>query len=50
MTLERALEWIDIDELVEVTPTRIRVRKRILAANQRPKKYKAEAAQAAVEP
>jgi GTP-binding protein len=30
MTLERALEWIDADELVEVTPTQIRVRKRVL--------------------
>ncbi|MEW6488563.1 MAG: translational GTPase TypA [Thermodesulfobacteriota bacterium] len=38
MTLEHALEWIDGDELVEVTPTQIRVRKRVLAANQRPKK------------
>ena len=38
ITLERALEWIDTDELVEVTPTQIRVRKRVLAANQRPKK------------
>ncbi|MHB8765828.1 MAG: translational GTPase TypA, partial [Deferrisomatales bacterium] len=41
MTLERALEWIDGDELVEVTPTQIRVRKRVLAANQRPKKARA---------
>jgi GTP-binding protein len=38
MTLEHALEWIDGDELVEVTPTQIRVRKRILEANRRPKK------------
>ncbi|MBI5442994.1 MAG: translational GTPase TypA [Deltaproteobacteria bacterium] len=38
MTLERALEWIDGDELVEVTPTGIRVRKRTLEANRRPKK------------
>jgi GTP-binding protein len=37
MTLDRALEWIDGDELVEVTPTAIRVRKRTLAANQRPR-------------
>jgi GTP-binding protein len=37
MTLDRALEWIDTDELVEVTPKSIRVRKRILKANQRPK-------------
>jgi GTP-binding protein len=38
MTLERALEWIDADELVEVTPDHIRVRKRVLEANRRPKK------------
>jgi GTP-binding protein len=46
MTLERALEWIDADELVEVTPTQIRVRKRILESNRRPKKSKIEAAAA----
>ncbi len=28
MTLEQALEFIDDDELVEVTPTSIRIRKR----------------------
>jgi GTP-binding protein len=38
MTLDLALEWIDNDELVEVTPTTIRIRKRVLKANQRPKK------------
>jgi len=38
MSLDRALEWIDSDELVEVTPASIRVRKRILKANQRPRK------------
>jgi GTP-binding protein len=30
MTLEQCLEWIDEDELVEVTPKSIRIRKRIL--------------------
>ena len=35
MTLDRAIEWIDDDELVEITPTAIRVRKRALTANQR---------------
>src|SRR5258708_6929404 len=35
--LEQAIEFINDDELVEVTPTSIRLRKRILAANQRPK-------------
>ncbi|NOX16197.1 MAG: translational GTPase TypA, partial [Epsilonproteobacteria bacterium] len=32
MNLEPALEWIENDELVEVTPTSIRIRKRILDA------------------
>ncbi len=36
--LEQAIEWINDDELVEVTPHNIRIRKRILAANMRPKK------------
>jgi GTP-binding protein len=36
--LEQAIEWINDDELVEVTPHNIRLRKRILAANMRPKK------------
>jgi GTP-binding protein len=35
--LEQAIEFINDDELVEVTPTSIRLRKRILSANQRPK-------------
>ncbi len=37
MTLDRALEWIDNDELAEVTPSAIRIRKRVLAANRRPR-------------
>ena len=36
--LEQAIEWINDDELVEVTPHNIRIRKRILTANMRPKK------------
>jgi GTP-binding protein len=36
--LEQAIEWINDDELVEVTPHNIRLRKRILAANMRPKR------------
>jgi GTP-binding protein len=36
--LEQALEFIGDDELVEVTPRSIRLRKRILAANMRPKR------------
>ena len=35
--LEQAIEFINDDELVEVTPKSIRVRKRVLAANMRPK-------------
>jgi GTP-binding protein len=38
LNLEQALEFINGDELVEVTPTAIRLRKRILAANVRPKR------------
>ena len=40
LTLDRALEWIDADELVEVTPTAVRVRKRVLPGNQRSNKRK----------
>ncbi|MDQ3488553.1 MAG: translational GTPase TypA [Acidobacteriota bacterium] len=36
--LEQAIEWINEDELVEVTPHSIRIRKRILQPNMRPKK------------
>ena len=43
MTLDRAIEWIDGDELVEVTPSAIRVRKRVLRANQRPSTKRAKA-------
>ena len=38
MGLEQAIEFINDDELVEVTPKAIRLRKRILASNMRPKK------------
>jgi GTP-binding protein len=37
LNLEQALEFIGDDELVEVTPAAIRLRKRILPANQRSK-------------
>jgi GTP-binding protein len=40
MGLEAALEWIAEDELVEVTPNHVRMRKRILQANKRPKRRK----------
>lgn len=39
-TLEEALEYIEDDELVEVTPQSIRLRKRILSATQRRKEAK----------
>jgi GTP-binding protein len=35
--LEQAIEFISDDELVEVTPSSIRLRKKVLAANLRPK-------------
>ena len=38
LSLEQALEFIADDELVEVTPQSIRLRKRVLPANMRPKK------------
>ena len=38
LNLEQAIEFIDGDELVEVTPSSIRLRKRTLSANQRPKR------------
>jgi GTP-binding protein len=40
LTLESALEWIAADELVEVTPHAVRVRKHILSAEQRKKAEK----------
>jgi GTP-binding protein len=38
LSLEEALEFIADDELVEATPKAIRLRKRVLKANERPKK------------
>jgi GTP-binding protein len=35
LTLEQALEYIEQDELVEVTPTALRLRKRLLTENER---------------
>jgi GTP-binding protein len=37
LTLEGALEYIEEDELIEVTPKSIRLRKRFLSANDRKK-------------
>ena len=39
--LEQAIEFINDDELVEVTPASIRLRKRVLASNMRPKRSEA---------
>jgi GTP-binding protein len=39
-TLEEALEFIEDDELVEVTPDAIRLRKKILIENERKRSYK----------
>jgi len=44
MSLERAIEFIDDDELVEVTPKSIRIRKRILIETERLKARKREKA------
>jgi GTP-binding protein len=38
MGLEQAIEFINDDELVEITPKSIRLRKKVLAGNMRPKK------------
>ena len=37
LSLEQALEWIREDELLEVTPESLRLRKRVLQANVRPR-------------
>src|SRR5256714_1766648 len=38
LTLEQAIEFVADDEMVEVTPHSLRLRKKILQANRRPKK------------
>lgn len=38
LSLEQAIEFISDDELVEVTPQNVRLRKRVLRSNERPKK------------
>jgi GTP-binding protein len=40
MSLEQAIEWIGDDELLEVTPSSIRIRKKILDPNERHKSSK----------
>jgi GTP-binding protein len=39
LNLEQAIEFIASDELVEVTPKSLRLRKKVLQANQRPKAW-----------
>ncbi|MBS1157205.1 MAG: GTP-binding protein TypA [Proteobacteria bacterium] len=41
LTLESAVEFIDDDELVEITPVNIRIRKRFLLEHERRRAYKA---------
>jgi GTP-binding protein len=40
MNLEKALEWIEDDELLEITPLNIRIRKKILNPTERKRKSK----------
>ena len=41
LTIETAMEWIDADELVEVTPDSVRVRKQIMRISMRPRRSEA---------
>jgi GTP-binding protein len=41
LNIETAMEWIDADELVEVTPDAVRVRKQVLKINLRPRRSEA---------
>jgi GTP-binding protein len=43
MSLEYAVEFIDDDELVEITPSSLRIRKRYLVEHERKRAYKTEA-------
>jgi GTP-binding protein len=38
LTLEQSIEFIAEDELVEVTPKSLRMRKQVLQSNRRPRK------------
>lgn len=49
MSLEQALEYIEEDELVEVTPSAIRIRKSLLTENARKKASKKTAVMEVVE-
>jgi GTP-binding protein len=43
LNIEQAIEWINDDEIVEVTPASIRVRKRILDHSKRKSSQKTSA-------
>jgi GTP-binding protein len=43
LSLERALEYIDVDEYVEATPKNLRLRKKVLDENQRKRSEKSRA-------
>jgi len=38
LTLEQAIEFVADDEMVEVTPQNLRLRKKVLQSNRRPRK------------
>ena len=42
-SLEEALEYIDAQELVEITPNHIRMRKRLLSENERKRQKRSKA-------
>jgi GTP-binding protein len=42
LSVETAMEWIDRDELVEVTPAAVRVRKAVLPQSHRPRRTENE--------
>ena len=48
MSLEQCLEYIEDDELVEVTPQNIRLRKKILDPNARTRAEKSSDAKSAI--
>ena len=43
MGLENGIEWIGDDELIEVTPQSVRLRKKVLKQTDRPRKKQLEA-------
>ncbi len=45
LTLEQSIEFIAEDELVEVTPKSLRMRKKVLQANRRPKRSQSSSAE-----